>query len=193
MDFMEHQGLSRNSVILILLILSVSCTSAKKERLVNLDTENIRHINGKCSVNDTLFSGTLYRLYPESADTVLTQQYINGKRHGMWRKYYKDGRIKEQRFFKNGKKEGKLMVWWPNGRAKLIYNFRNDVYEGTNRAWNRDGLLIKEMNYEDGHEKGEQKVWYDNGKIKSNYIIKEGRRYGLLGTKNCISVTDSLY
>jgi antitoxin component YwqK of YwqJK toxin-antitoxin module len=49
------------------------------------------------------------------------------------------------------------------------------------------------LNYQKGHEEGEQKWWYDNGKIKANYIIKDGRRYGLLGTKNCINVSDSIF
>jgi hypothetical protein len=38
-----------------------------------------------------------------------------------------------------------------------------------------------------------QTWWYDNGKVKSNYRIIEGRRFGLLGTKNCINVSDSIF
>jgi antitoxin component YwqK of YwqJK toxin-antitoxin module len=53
--------------------------------------------------------------------------------------------------------------------------------------------LVKQMNYLKGHEEGPQKWWYDNGKIKANYIIQDGRRFGLLGTKNCINVTDSIF
>ena len=48
------------------------------------------------------------------------------------------------------------------------------------------------MSYYKGYESGGQKVWYPNGLIKSNYIMKNGRRYGLLGTKNCINVKDSI-
>ena len=47
------------------------------------------------------------------------------------------------------------------------------------------------MNYYNGKEQGSQKVWYNNGKIKSNYVVKDGRRYGLLGTKNCTNVKDT--
>jgi antitoxin component YwqK of YwqJK toxin-antitoxin module len=49
------------------------------------------------------------------------------------------------------------------------------------------------MNYKKGHEDGQQQWWYDNGKIKANYIIKNGRRYGLRGTKKCINVSDSIF
>ena len=74
-----------------------------------------------------------------------------------------------------------------------VYVFVNDEYEGTCREWSSDGLLVKEMNYLKGHEEGSQRWWYDNGKIKANYIIKQGRRYGLLGTKNCMNVSDSIF
>ena len=37
-----------------------------------------------------------------------------------------------------------------------------------------------------------QQFWYNDGEIKSNYIIKNKRRYGLLGTKNCVNVSNSI-
>jgi len=61
------------------------------------------------------------------------------------------------------------------------------------RHGNPEGKLISYHNFKNGYEEGSQKVWYDNGKIKSNYTIKNGRRYGLLGTKNCINVKDSVF
>jgi antitoxin component YwqK of YwqJK toxin-antitoxin module len=48
------------------------------------------------------------------------------------------------------------------------------------------------MNYEAGIEVGQQRQWYDDGSVRSNYVMKNGRRFGLLGTKNCINVKDSL-
>jgi len=49
------------------------------------------------------------------------------------------------------------------------------------------------MNYKNGYEDGRQEQYYDNGKVKANYIMMSGRRYGLLGTKNCVNVTDSVF
>jgi antitoxin component YwqK of YwqJK toxin-antitoxin module len=47
--------------------------------------------------------------------------------------------------------------------------------------------------FKDGQEEGSQKLWYDNGKIRANYVIIKGKRYGLLGTKNCKNVSDSIF
>ena len=73
------------------------------------------------------------------------------------------------------------------------YLFSNDEYEGTCREWNEAGRLVKEMNYKAGYEAGSQRSWYDNGRIRANYVIEDGRRYGLLGTKNCVNVSDSIF
>ena len=71
--------------------------------------------------------------------------------------------------------------------------FKKGEYDGTNRIWTKDGQIIEELNYKKGQEFGSQKVWYLDGKIKSNYIIKNNRRYGLLGTKNCTNVSEEVF
>ena len=57
----------------------------------------------------------------------------------------------------------------------------------------KNGKLIEELNYLYGYENGSQKVWYLNGKIKSNYVIKNSRRFGLLGTKNCVNTSEEVF
>ena len=65
--------------------------------------------------------------------------------------------------------------------------FLNDEFHGKSLVWNINGELLEKFNYKNGYEHGSQKVWFPNGKIKSNYIVKDNRRYGLLGTKKCVS------
>lgn len=149
--------------------------------------------NGVIYYRSSPYSGKLYGLYTNQRDTAFVRSYFLGKEEGEWKSYYENGKIKELRFFSDGKKTGKYLVWWPNGKPFMQYQFENDEYQGTCKEWNENGLLVKQMNYQQGHEAGSQKWWYDNGKIKANYIIIDGRRYGLLGTKNCINVTDSIF
>ncbi len=119
--------------------------------------------------------------------------FVNNLTWAEWKKYYEGGKIKETRRFSLGKKTGDYIAWWPNGSKQLHYFFIDDEYEGNCKEWNEKGLLTKDMNYKKSKEEGLQRWWYDNGKIKANYFIKGGRRYGLLGTKNCINVSDSIF
>ena len=94
---------------------------------------------------------------------------------------------------RQGLKVGLYEGFYNNGAKNFVFNFKNGEYNGTNRLWAKNGQIIEEFNYVDGLEKGSQKVWYLNGRIKSNYIIKNNRRYGLLGTKNCTNVSEEVF
>lgn len=148
--------------------------------------------DGRLLVKEKPYNGYRYALYQDRQDTIMVSSYADGLEHGTWRKYHENGMRMEIRRFVYGKKEGEMHTWWENGQLQSTLQFRNDEYEGTCREWNREGKPIREMNYHMGHENGDQKQWYDDGSIRSNYTIKNGRRFGLLGTKNCINVSDSL-
>ena len=132
-------------------------------------------------------------MFAATSDTAEIKNYIAGKENGTWKKFYPNHEIKEVREFNNGKKVGKMIGFWENKKSMLEYNFSDDEFNGTCKEWNYSGQLIREMNYVNGHEEGTQKMFYDNGKIRSNYIMKDGKRFGLLGTKNCVNVSDSIF
>lgn len=195
---MAQQVQFRNKFLLLCLITAVGCEQpVVKERsatMLVLKTEAGLHMqNGLVYYGEQPFSGRLYTLHDRSADTAELCSYINGKEHGEWKRFYASGKLREKRWFENGKKTGELISYWENGKKQMQYFFLKGEYEGTCSEWNQDGKLIKQMNYKKGYEEGLQQCWYDNGKIKANYIIRNGRRYGLLGTKNCINVSDSIF
>ena len=194
---MAHPALLRNSIYLLSFVLFAGCntpanTSISTKQVNAVDT-TLRIMNGVMYESGQLFTGTVYTLHPGTKDTAELANYFQGKENGEWKKFYAPGALKEKREFTNGKKTGEYIAYWENGNKKLDYLFDDDEYEGTCREWNADGMLIREMNYKKGHEEGEQKMFYDNGSTRSNYIIVKGRRYGLLGTKNCINVSDSVF
>lgn len=91
-----------------------------------------------------------------------------------------------------GRKEGTHRGWYETGKLRFEYHFNDDQFDGSYKEWFSDGKLFRNMNYEKGQESGIQQSWNPNGQLKMNYLIKDERRYGLLGTKNCKNVADSL-
>lgn len=138
------------------------------------------------------FSGTLFRLDPQTQDTLKFESYLKGNRHGKWIQYFPGHVLKEIRTFDQGKKTGVFVQYFPTGKKQQEYHFQNDEYQGLAREWNERGILIREMHYDAGHEEGSQKLFYDNGRVRANYVMKNGRRFGLLGTKNCVNVSSRL-
>ena len=109
------------------------------------------------------------------------------------KKYYPNNQLMECREFRNNMKNGKQVAYWDNGNKRFEYIAKNDVSDGELKEWDYNGKLFHLAHYKDGQEEGVQKLWYENGKIRANYIILKGRRYGLLGTKNCKNVSDSIF
>ena len=109
------------------------------------------------------------------------------------KKYYSNNKLMEIREFRNNMKNGKQIAYWDNGNKRFEYIAKNDVSDGELKEWDFNGKLFHLAHYKNGQEEGVQKLWYENGKIRANYIILQGRRYGLLGTKNCKNVSDSIF
>lgn len=149
--------------------------------------------------NDTVFlrgekyNGFLYQLSPNGNDTIAIEGYVNGLLSGELKKWFPNKQLMEQRYYRQGKKNGKQIAWWSNGNKRFEFVARDDGYEGELKEWSVNGHLFHVANFVNGQEEGAQKMWYDNGKIRANYVIIGGKRYGLLGTKNCKNVSDSIF
>ena len=155
-------------------------------------SENFVVKNDVLWFNQKKYSGFLIELNANK-DTILLETYVAGRLNGTCKKWYPNRQLQEVRQYKAGKKEGKQIAYWENGKKRFEFFAKNGEYEGELKEWSSNGKLFHLANYENGHEEGTQKMWYDNGKVRANYVIIKGRRFGLLGTKNCKNVSDSIF
>jgi antitoxin component YwqK of YwqJK toxin-antitoxin module len=109
------------------------------------------------------------------------------------KKYFPSGKIMEIRHLKDGIRTGLQTAFWENGNKRFEYTAANDAYEGELKEWDEQGRLFHLGHYKNGQEEGEQKMWHADGKIRSNFVIIEGKRYGLMGTKNCIIIDEKFF
>ena len=144
-------------------------------------------------LNDKKYSGFLYELALNTKDTISVEGYQEGLLQGICKKWYPNKQLLEERFYNQGQKNGKQISYWENGKTRFEFTAENDRYEGELKEYNMEGKLFHLATYKNGQEEGTQKMWYDNGKIRANYFIINGKRYGLLGTKNCKNVSDSIF
>ncbi len=187
MVFMVRQVLFLSSLLLL-----GACGKQAEFKCFNTDSLRLEFRNGVAYHNNVPFTGTVFELN-KANDTVLIRTWNKGKEHGEWKHFYSNGQLAELRYFKNGTKVDTLKRWWESGQAQLQCSFKNGEYHGLLQEWNKDGLLTKEMHYNEGYENGSQKMYYNNGKVRCNYVVKDGKRIGLLGTKNCVNVSDSIF
>ena len=150
-----------------------------------LSTDAALHRNqGMLFFGSAPFTGTLIEHYADGA-TKRATSYVGGKEEGIALGWYPGGTPMEKRQYRDGLKEGMHLSWWADGAVKFIYRFEHDLHEGNAKAWFRGGSLFRDFNYVNGKEAGSQRMWKEDGSIRANYVVNDGRRYGLLGAKPC--------
>ncbi len=189
MASMARQALFLSSFLSILFACQPSKTQVSNIWVLGSDT-SFSHSQGVLLYKDKPFSGNQYANYV-NGDTAKIVSYLIGKEEGWSKIWYESGMLAEQRYYIKGKKEGEHKAWWPDGKPKFLYNFKNDEHDGIQQDWHANGKLAEVFNYQNGHEEGQQQMWFDDGSIKANYVVKDGRRFGLPGVKNCVSVIEN--
>ena len=161
--------------------------------LVSKRSQDCKLKNDTVFLNNKQFEGYVYDLYPNLKDTFSVEGFSNGVLHGITKKWFPNGQLMEERWYYKGEKNGKQIAYWDNGNKRFEFIAEKDYYQGELKEWTVDGKLFHLGTYVNGQEEGKQQLWYDNGKIRANYVIIKGKRYGLLGTKNCKNVSDSVF
>ncbi len=141
---------------------------------------------GHLYLKDKPYSGFVISRYA-NGKLASKNSYLNGKLEGKQEKWYQNGDLQEIRFYETNRKVGKHEGWYQNGQKRFEYFINNDVPVKIHREWYENGQLFTFNTFNDaGQPEGLQQMWFENGKIKANYVVKEGRRFGLLGAKGCM-------
>lgn len=140
--------------------------------------------------NDTKYSGFVFTLY-NSKDTMQIAGFLNGLEEGVQKKWHPNKQIASNRNYHAGKKTGKHLGFWENGLPQYEFYFEEGEHHGIAKEWYQNGQPYRTFHYEHGYEQGSQKMWWENGITRANYVVKNGRRYGLVGLKLCMNPNDS--
>ena len=100
---------------------------------------------------------------------------------------WSNGAIAYERHYIGDAEEGTEVGFWEDGSIRFVYGYSHGVMDGVARDWDREGHLYRETHYVDGREDGQQRMWWPDGALRANYVVRDGRRYGLLGAKGCVS------
>ena len=157
------------------------------ERVVRGTDPNLERQRGRLLFAGDPFSGVVERF--DSDGTLRSRErYLAGLRHGMNERWYASGVRESRRRYERNRKHGRHDAWFENGQRKFLMFFDQGKYQGERKEWYPSGDVYAIFQYVNGEEVGLQRVWGPNGKLRSNYFVKDGRRYGLIGAKPCVSV-----
>jgi antitoxin component YwqK of YwqJK toxin-antitoxin module len=94
----------------------------------------------------------------------------NGYKHGKYIELYKHyDTLSRKCYYVNGKKEGVERTWYTNGKKhEECYNV-NDVKEGIYKEWHSNGKLYKEYNCVKGDSDGIFEIYTVDGRLEVTY------------------------
>ena len=146
----------------------------------------LQNVNGILYLAGAEYSGHLAER--ELDGSTSRTPYVDGKRHGLAQGWYSGGKLAWQRAFRWGNREGIAKGWWPNGQPQFRRHYRADLFEGEQWAWYESGAQFEVRRYVAGREEGRQTAWAEDGRVVANYVFKDGKRYGIVGRFDCVTV-----
>jgi antitoxin component YwqK of YwqJK toxin-antitoxin module len=147
-------------------------------------TESVSRIDGVVWLRGHRLTGSLVEREPDGRIRGRTP-YLRGVREGVAAGWYPNGARAYLRAYRGGREHGLATAWWEDGRPRLTERFVAGRLEGEVREWFANGRVYRVFHYRHGQEQGEQRMWYADGTPRAAYVVRDGRRYGLLGAKGC--------
>lgn len=178
---------------LMMMISIVTCLSCKEKNIIQnqqqisqvvvLPDTAIKTLNGILFYHDTVFTGKTIEKWP-NGNLHTSQFFTNGKQQGLSETFYINGTIASRRWYLDGEKDSVHTGWWENGNKKYEYPFNKGVYNGLFTEWYEQGTMMQQVMYQNGQELY-GKGWRENGKVYMNFVMKNGRRYGMNNSNLC--------
>lgn len=107
--------------------------------------------------------------------------YLNGRKDGIWKKYYQNGNLQSEITYQKGRPNGFARIYYSNGNVSEEGLWRGDKWVGEYIFYYQNGNPAYVWHYnEKGEREGEQKYFHENGEVKLQGQWKAGKKDGLV-------------
>ena len=183
----SYAGITRDpksAIGVAVLAIAVTAFASPRAAQVDANSANVTTANGVIVVEHRRFTGHLVEHFA-SGQIKRNALYQHGVLNGVTRGWYANGTLAYTREYSVGRANGAHRGWYDSGKRKFVYNLRDGMSEGVEEQWYESGQSYTLFHYEHGQEEGQQQMWNADGTLRANYVIKDGRRYGLPGSTGC--------
>lgn len=106
--------------------------------------------------------------------------YKNGKKHGIAKRYYENGKLASEIPYKNGEPHGALKYYDDNGKLMSEASYENGKPHGMLKKYYENGNLEYETPFENGEQHGVAKEYYENGNVSYEAPYENGKLHGVV-------------
>jgi antitoxin component YwqK of YwqJK toxin-antitoxin module len=104
--------------------------------------------------------------YNASSFSILTGQYVHGKKTGTWTRKYENGNIYSIEIYLEDHPDGTWFTYSEDGEKFTESNYAKGFKEGIWKNWYRNGQVAIDSKYHFGELVGDYTEYYENGKTK---------------------------
>ncbi|MFT3908525.1 MAG: hypothetical protein QM737_03815 [Ferruginibacter sp.] len=177
----------REVLFTFFLLSSCNVQDSSKTKLqqfsINTSDTALHLINGELFYRNQPFNGELKEAWP-NAKLKSIERYSNGKQQDLSEAFYPNGDRESTRWYNKGEKDSVHTGWWENGNKRYEYHFNKGNYNGMFTEWYQTGKMMQQVMYANGKELY-GKGWRENGKLYMNFVMKDGRRFGMNNSNLC--------
>jgi len=94
---------------------------------------------------------------------------------GWFRRYWENGNLRYEWYFKDGEQDGGAKAWWPNGDIKNKRNYRDGKLHGPLKAWRENGRVSGIRDFKDGKRDGLWTDYHKSGQVWMKQTYKSGK------------------
>ncbi len=179
----------KSITLIIVFGVLINCSCLEDTNLINsMEASTLQQVGKYTFIGNKRARGLVNDYYP-SGELHRTSRYENGLLQGITRSWYPDGTRESERYYNRGEKEGIHAGWWPNGKKQFEYQFSDGMYHGTFKEWYESGKLLHVFEYDNGQEVSAI-GWRENGRTYINFVVRNGKKYGLTNARLCFSLKD---
>lgn len=125
--------------------------------------------------------GEIVCKHPDGKTKKYEGTYAHGKRVGVAKTWWEDGKLASVDRFVAGKKHGMCESYRRDGSLEEACEYKADVKDGPCKQYGPGGVLRKESTYVAGNERGAWVDYHSTGKVRERGTLDaDGRRDGLL-------------
>lgn len=145
------------------------------------DTINYKDAMGKKQGNWKVFNKTK-KLPGYKPDQVVEEgEYKDSKKIGVWKRYYSNGKVKDEITYKFNRPNGPYKTFYVNGQLEEEGMWKNSRNVGGFKRYHSNGKISQEFNFSTtGKRQGQQKYYYENGQVMIEGDWNGGKETGVL-------------
>jgi antitoxin component YwqK of YwqJK toxin-antitoxin module len=109
---------------------------------------------------------------------------LNGRRHGVTRYFYPDGKRQSEMQWVNGERHGVGRGWHESGQLQFENHRINGQFHGRRRNWYDNGEPEFDETWVRGRLHGVSKYWFKDGRLAAIGCYREGKKNGKVWSQN---------